>query len=148
MCVQYIVPCTHISVQIPRNVLYIQTFCETETKFMHPPCVLHLPFVCTVYYTHTQETHTALGCVCLSDPSGPVWFSYNASDEWRAESGSTATRTHGNTPSTLSATTLFIPRIYLSVRQRPGKSLTRRPSGFLNATDQTESEKKTEREII
>lgn len=39
---------------------------------------------------------------------------------------STATRTHGDSHSTLSATTPFVSRIYLSVPQQAGKSLTPR----------------------
>lgn len=89
--------------------------------------------------THTHRKHT-WHCLCVSDPSGLVYFSCRAADEWRAE-GYTATRTHGNSPSTLSATTLFILHIYLSVQQRPGKSLTHQPPWSLSTTDQRERER-------
>lgn len=107
-----------------------------SSNALYLPRVLHL-LMCTLQTrAHTQRKRF----VCVCDPSGLVYFSCRAADEWRVE-GSTATRTHGNSPSTLSATTLFIPHIYLSVQQRLGKSLTRRPPGFLNATDKRERDR-------
>ena len=125
---------------------FLVFFCETETKFKCSASSMCLASacVCTILHscTHIQETHTWLStvCVCVCDPSGLVWFFPIERLMNGEQEGSTATRTHGNSPLTLSATTPFVRHIYLCVR-RVGKSLTRRPSELLNATDQRESER-------
>lgn len=86
-------------------------------------------------HTHTVNTNCSRLCVWFMR-SGPV-----LADEWRPK-GFVATRTHGNSPSTLSPTTPSIQHICLSVQPWLGKSLTQRPSGLLKATDQTKIENK------
>lgn len=100
--------------------------------------VLCLQTVCYIHehtHTHTVNTNCSRLCVWFMR-SGPV-----LADEWRPK-GFVATRTHGNSPSTLSPTTPSIEHICLSVQPWLGKSLTQRPSGLLKATDQTKIENK------
>lgn len=105
--------------------------CNGETKCMCSAYRQYVTFMNT--HTHTVNTNCSRLCVWFMR-SGPV-----LADEWRPK-GFVATRTHGNSPSTLSPTT--IQHICLSVQPWLGKSLTQRPSGLLKATDQTKIENK------
>lgn len=128
----------HLCPYVCKKFLHMHVLCSI-THSWYPlysrdkclPLCLHLP-VCILYYVHAH-TGTAWGAqLHVCDLSGLAWC---CSDEWRAK-GSAAARTHGDSPSTLSATTPLAPRICLCVQQQPGKSLTCRPFGFLSATDQ------------
>lgn len=109
-------------------------------------CILHVSCICVCVYSikYRKRTHGSRLCVCVCMcVIHLVWSGFFPIERLMngEQEGSTATRTHGNSPSTLSATTPFVRHIYLCVRRRLGKSLTRRPSVLLNAADQRERER-------